>query len=120
EVAAQLRLRRESGEPREVGGNFLIQKMETRQFIERQPPRWIVLQPVELLLEFRPRRTLSGDEARQVNNHRSCRAFTLRYCETSCAVIFSLSSKVVCTPRRCKIFPSSRSLCHRKWPPSCV
>ena len=69
QVAPQFRLGGKRGEPREVRGGFLVQEMEAVRLLDGEPVIEFRIEPVEKLFEFRPGRTLGGDEARKVDNH---------------------------------------------------
>src|SRR5256885_7448760 len=90
--------------------------MELPQLLESQARSRIVFNPPEHRFQITPEGPLGGDKFVQIDNHKSCCRFTLRYCVTKSALSRSFSSSEKSTPRRCKTFCSSRRLCHCKWP----
>ena len=75
QIGAQRGLRGKGGDPAQIGGDFLIEKMKSPGVLEREPPIGIRLHPGQDLIEFCPGRALGSDEAGKVDDHGNTPAF---------------------------------------------
>src|SRR5689334_2717905 len=116
EIAAQFRFSRKGHDPAEIGRGALVEIMKATQLLQGKLCGHVGLETMQHRFEFGPIRPLGGDEFSEINDHKSCRCFTLRYCVTRSAVSRSFSSSEKSTPRRCRTFCNSRRLCHCIWP----
>src|ERR1700742_2868122 len=69
EISSQRRFRGEGGDPSEIRGDLMIEKMKALRLVERELAVGFGFQPVQKLVELGPRGPLGGDEARKVDDH---------------------------------------------------
>src|SRR6266498_4711349 len=70
-------------------GSPLVEIVDAADLVHRQPPPGIAVQPVQERLQLGPVFLLAGDERLEVEDHRICLLFTLRYWATRSALSLS-------------------------------
>lgn len=71
EVRAESGFGGESGDTAEIGGDFLVEKVEAFGVFEWERLARVGLEAIENFFEFRPERLFGGEESREINDHRS-------------------------------------------------
>ena len=71
EVRAESGFGGESGDATEIGGDFLVEKVEAFGVFEWERLARVGLEAIENFFEFRPERLFGGEESREINDHRS-------------------------------------------------
>src|SRR5258708_2752916 len=116
QVTAKLRLAGKCRDLRQVRGTSLVQLMEDQHVAQRKLPVRVALRLMKHPLQLVPMRLLLDDEPLEVDDHRSCLCLMSAYSEASWTPALPGSSITNRTPRCSNIFPSSRSLFHRRGP----
>ena len=64
--------------PRQIGGHFLVEEMETLRLFECQTTRRLPFEGIEETLELSPGGALTRDKPWQIDDHRSALSLLVR------------------------------------------